>query len=66
MYNGDVSAVDALISRKKALGHYREHPDFPGNSDFTLFYVADLDEGLLLHVRLVFTCCMVLKYVLYI
>ena len=42
MHNGDYTAVDQLISRKRAAGHFREHPDFPGNPDYVLYYVAEL------------------------
>ncbi|CAE7643101.1 unnamed protein product, partial [Symbiodinium pilosum] len=40
MHNGDYTAVDQLISRKRAAGHFREHPDFPGNPDYVLYYVT--------------------------
>ena len=37
---GDSSLVDSIIEAKVQAGHYREHPDLPGDSSMLLYFAA--------------------------
>ena len=39
---GDDNVVNSIVEAKVQSGHWREHPDLPGDSHMLLYYVAVL------------------------